>query len=139
MTEVKVLILGRLMKKLSKISLLFTLLLLTACTSTRFQHNSKVMQCVNQCNLKAQYCQRHCGNNCPNCTLMSYQNSKARFIKYLHECDIQGKIVLRELNSYRDPLQCRKVTCNCVADLEVCKQNCSGIIYKRLQTAPNCI
>jgi hypothetical protein len=42
------------------------------------------------------------------------------------------------LNSYRDPLQCRKVTCNCHADYQVCIQSCSGVIHKQLRVASAC-
>jgi hypothetical protein len=35
--------------------------------------------------------------------------------------------VSRDLNSYRDPLQCRKVTCDCLADNNVCKASCRGL------------
>lgn len=46
---------------------------------------------------------------------------------------------MRELNSYRDPLQCRKVTCDCLSDFAICKKGCTGVIPTKLQAVPYCV
>jgi hypothetical protein len=45
---------------------------------------------------------------------------------------------MRGLKSYHDPLQCRKVTCNCPSDFITCNQGCTGVIQKKLRSVPYC-
>jgi hypothetical protein len=42
------------------------------------------------------------------------------------------------LPSYKDPLQCRKVTCSCVQDYHTCLAACRGTIHTALRVAPVC-
>jgi len=103
------------------------------------QHMQQVKQCKAVCLQKFNECRSTCTNNCPNCSASSSHTSSTNYAKYVHQERIMGGIVARELNSYRDPLQCRKVSCNCSADLSTCAQNCTGIIQKRLEAVPYCI
>ena len=96
-------------------------------------------QCNATCTQHFESCKQNCVDNCPTCSWNSTRQSAANFSKYVNERKVEGKKVMRELNSYRDPLQCRKVTCDCIADLTACKQSCSGVIHKRLQALPNCV
>lgn len=98
-----------------------------------------VAQCNMTCMQHFEFCRKNCINNCPACSTASQTSAANDFEKYVHERKAEGKKVMRELNSYRDPLQCRKVTCDCLSDLTVCKQSCAGVIPKKLQTVPNCI
>lgn len=68
----------------------------------------------------------------------SINSAMKSYGRYVHEQEVQGGMVIQELKSYRDPLQCRKVSCNCMADYNVCVQGMSGIIHKRLQVNPAC-
>lgn len=97
-----------------------------------------IAQCKQICIKKYQDCAHTCLNNCRNCSAASLKSSYLNFLKYTHEQRIEGGIITRELNSYRDPLQCRKITCNCSADFSACSQGCTGIIQKRLRAAPYC-
>lgn len=91
-----------------------------------------------QCTQQYQQCKRDCINNCPNCVKKMLYATGKRYQRYLHEEKIQGKMPARELNSYRDPLQCTKVTCNCEADHQICMQASTGIIRKGLKAMPLC-
>lgn len=116
--------------------LLFSLL---GCVSKAPLRGQALAQCHATCMQHLEFCRQNCVDNCPNCSWNSTRQSAANFSKYVNERKVEGKKVMRELNSYRDPLQCRKVTCDCMSDLMACKQSCSGVIHKRLQAIPNCV
>ena len=96
-------------------------------------------QCKVVCVQHFEYCKQNCIDNCPNCSIASQRKAAKNFKKYTYERKVEGKMVMRELNSYRDPLQCRKVTCDCLADFEICKEGCTGVIKKKLQVIPYCV
>ncbi len=117
-----------------------TLLIMMSCTVL---HNKALKiastnQCKSLCFERFDSCKKSCRDSCPNCSLSAYQRAAMNYTKYVHEQKVEGQIIARELNSYRDPLQCRKTTCNCLADYEECKQSFEGIIHKRLQVGPAC-
>lgn len=114
------------------------LLVLAGCkTYQGFSLNNQVLlACQKACWASQKICQTQCQNNIDNCESAASQNTKKMFCRYKHEQYIQGNIVARELKSYRDPLQCRKITCDCWADYRVCRAACTPIIHKRLQTLP---
>lgn len=97
-----------------------------------------VEQCMMTCMQHHDYCKQNCVNNCPNCSAAASETAAVNLFKYVHEKQVEGGYITRGLNSYRDPLQCRKVSCNCVADLFTCKQGCTGVIQKRLRSVPLC-
>lgn len=105
---------------------------------SQLNRHGAVNQCKQLCVQKLQSCRSTCVNNCPNCCGVARVNSATNYAKYVHEQRIKGVFIARELNSYRDPLQCRKITCNCSADFSTCTQNCTGVIQKRLQAVPYC-
>ncbi len=94
--------------------------------------------CKNSCKERLKTCNQVCDNGCNECSLDAKCATARNYSRYIHEQNIQGGIIARELNSYRDPLQCRKTTCNCLADFNVCTQSCTGLIHKRLQVGPAC-
>lgn len=91
-----------------------------------------IKQCTMGCIQQLDLCKKTCINNCPNCSAASTCTATKNYQRYVHQKRIEGGIITRELNSYRDPLQCRKVTCNCPMDFITCKQGCTGIIHKQL-------
>ena len=120
--------------------LCFVLLGLVACASQQLvvkRINDRGL-CKNVCQERLNSCNHECHNNCQECTQGSNCSTARDYNKYKHEQCVQGGIIARELNSYRDPLQCRKTTCDCYADYNVCIQSCNGLIHKRLQAAPVC-
>lgn len=117
----------------------FLLLNLYGCTSKNTLRGHELTQCQMACMKHFEFCSQNCMDNCPTCSWKGRYKAARNFSKYVSEEQVQGKKVMRELNSYRDPLQCRKVTCNCTADLVACKQSCSGVISKKLQIIPSCV
>lgn len=117
-----------------------TLICLASCaTQQKFVSKStSLSQCKMTCVQRYQECASLCVDNCPTCCNASSNSTALKYTKYLHEQRIEGAIIARELNSYRDPLQCRKTTCNCTADFNICNQGCTGIIQKRLRAVPYC-
>lgn len=94
--------------------------------------------CKASCDKKVNKCNRLCRNNCEQCRSKVFSSTVKSYRMYVHEQRVQGFRVARELNSYRDPLQCRKITCSCPADYQVCMQSCGGVIYKQLRVASVC-
>ncbi|OJW11971.1 MAG: acyltransferase [Legionella sp. 39-23] len=107
------------------------------------KQNMLKAQAVERCNMTCMqhfdFCRQNCINNCPNCSYKTQLATEKNFSKYVHERRVEGKKVMRELNSYRDPLKCRKVTCDCLSDLATCKKGCAGVIPKKLHAVPYCV
>ena len=127
----------------SIVRVLFCFLLLSLSSSCALQkqtmlHSNEEKLCQNTCLQRAQSCQKLCLNNCLSCKDSSMGEAINDYAHYIHEEQLKGGSVNRVLNSYRDPLQCRKVSCDCTADLMTCDQNCTGVIYKNLRTVPSC-
>ena len=123
----------------SVLSCIFFLL----CSACTVQHNKLTStQSLNTCHYlcikKFNLCKESCLNYCQFCVKSADNSAKYAYMSYIHEEKIQGGSIDRGLQSYRDPLQCRKTSCNCYADLVVCKQSCTGIIQKRLEITPVC-
>ena len=115
------------------------LLVLHGCNSNTTISAQELQQCQQSCMQHFDFCKKNCVNNCPTCSWESQRRAANNYKKYVNEQKIEGKQIMRELNSYRDPLQCLKVTCNCMADFMACKQSCTGGVSKRLSPVTNCI
>ncbi len=94
--------------------------------------------CLAQCSQRFESCRVSCVNNCAVCSAKANREMIKNYSGYVHEEQVEGGYVMRGLKSYRDPLQCRKVSCNCYADLMTCEQNCTGVIHKQLRAVPHC-
>ena len=122
---------------------LFALMALLFLGCTRHPHQDAVVQqekraCVKSCETRSLACVKACNKSCEDCEILANQSMKDRYMGYRHDRFVQGRAVARQLQSYRDPLQCRKVTCDCQADYRVCAEACSGKIHKRLQVPEPC-
>lgn len=95
-----------------------------------------VAQCKIICKQHIESCQKTCRNNCMQCNEYAASRTANSYRRYVHEQCVRGGLIIRQLNSYHDPLQCAKTTCNCSADYQVCKQSCSGFIHKQLLAPP---
>lgn len=137
------------MKNSYRLFCCFFVLLLTACINqaphpqhsaafAKGQSISPIAACKKSCQIRMYSCLNSCKDNCKNCQLRSKVSTGKNYARYVHEQCVKGGVIARELNSYRDPLQCRKVTCNCSADFDTCIQSCTGVIQKRLMAAPKC-
>lgn len=93
-------------------------------------------QCTLSCIQRYESCSERCKDSCAYCSAQSTYSSLNKEAKYTKQQRIQGLAVNRELNSYRDPLQCLKVSCSCVSDLNACTQACTGLTRKELIAKP---
>ena len=113
---------------------------LVACANQNMTVKQKndLAGCTIACKQRLKNCSKRCHNNCRECATATTCGVVRHYHQYVNEKSVEGGIIARELNSYRDPLQCRKITCDCWADYSVCTQSCSGLIHKRLQVPPAC-
>lgn len=121
-------------------AVVFVCLLMGSCTAYHHptESKAKVAACRASCKQRFNACQLTCRNSCGQCTAYAAQSSSESYLYYKHEQYVKGGIIARDLKSYRDPLQCRKATCSCVADYYVCSQSCGGVVRSQLQVAPVC-
>ena len=118
----------------------FALLMLLSCTSTHEEVvDAQVKRaCERTCEKERQVCLRTCDKSCKACQVRENEKMVRLYKTYIHEQCAQGKRVALQLQSFRDPLQCRKSSCDCPADYRVCMSACTGKIYKSLQVTPVC-
>lgn len=125
------------------LSLLFSgfLIFLSGCASQAAFHaaTKKSNECkISSCLPRYNTCMQQCKDSCRTCHQSSQQSASRHYFRYKHEHHVTGEFIGRELKSYRDQLQCRKVSCNCIDDYSVCAQSCEGEIHKRLQVSSIC-
>lgn len=121
---------------LTQFTLIILFALIQGCASHKDMHEAAI--CKYTCREKFKLCQKACQNNIPRCIACENKQALRSYLHYKKQQCVQGKPVIRELQSYRDPLQCRKTTCDCNTDYRVCAQACTGLIHKRLQVPPTC-
>ncbi|MCA0403047.1 MAG: acyltransferase [Proteobacteria bacterium] len=116
------------------------LAVVTACTapSTVPLPYKTRAECKLACAKQAQFCLKECKNNCSNCLCNRSAKTAKSYNRYSNEQKIKGDVCVLELNSFSDPLQCRKMTCSCSADYSVCMQACGGLIHKSLANTELC-
>ena len=115
-----------------------TVLIIMMLGGCHMGNSPELTSCIQTCKEKSVICEKNCQNDCEQCSHCSTQNATHGFLRYKHQQCVKGSKIARDLQSYRDPLKCRKTTCNCLADLNVCIQSCRGVIHKRLQVPPTC-
>lgn len=81
------------------------------------------------CKDRLDTCIPMCKNNCEQCKRLADRTATKNDCRYRAQQQIKGEIALLELNSFRDPLQCLKVTCDCQADYRACTRSCGKVIY----------
>lgn len=98
----------------------------------------EVAACKTDCLERAKACALSCKDSCAQCLRKVDKKSIRDYHAYVHEECVKEGYVARDLNSYRDPLECRKVSCACQADQHVCISACTGVIQKTLRAPPVC-
>lgn len=130
------------MQQMLKIILLGVLVVsLSACSRTPREDAQRACAqraCIQQCQIKKTACQNACSTSCKQCEADVNASMIKRYKTYVHEQCVQGERVALQLQSFRDPLQCRKTSCDCLADFRVCVGACRGNIRKSLQVTPFC-
>lgn len=94
--------------------------------------------CIQHCADESAMCFKRCSDSCEQCEHQVNQTMRKRYKGYVHEQCVQGERVTLQLQSFRDPLKCRKTSCDCPADYRVCVGECRGKIRKYLQITPFC-
>lgn len=107
--------------------------LLSACVSHTIPL-VKPISCEQRCLKQALMCNEVCQNSCQICQAKSKERARRFYSRYEWVQRAKEKIVARELNAFRDPLACSKVTCDCAADYTACKQVCRGTIVPNIKT-----
>lgn len=97
-----------------------------------------IRACQQRCDIQLHRCEPLCHESCKACSMTANQTTRKHYHDYVQDRFIQGRAIARQLYAYRDPLECRKASCNCQADYRVCAQACTGTIHKRLQVEPTC-
>lgn len=117
--------------------LLCTLLFLTNCTYFKTMRKIRLQtkQCQAACLVNWQNCAKYSQNNGKNCMRKCRFDTILYYNRYLREQTVQGVKVIRQLNSFRDPLKCTKVTGYCEADYQMCLNVCQGV-YPITQIKP---
>ena len=105
--------------------LLLSMLIACAHQPGADRRSGEIRACKINCQIKARACTRLCRNNCRSCAFFAHQKAAHSYCQFEHEQIVQGGIISRELNSYRDPLQCRKITCDCITDYRACAKTCT--------------
>ena len=120
----------------------FSFLLMLGCSQTSPHEDALHAQakraCEKTCGQEQSMCLRRCKDSCKACQVRENKKMVHLYKTYIHEQCAQGKRVALQLQSFRDPLQCRKSSCDCPADYRVCMSSCTGQIYKSLQITPVC-
>lgn len=130
------------MQRLLKMAVFATLMVfLFACSRTPHEDAKRaclVRACIAECQTQKAACQSRCSTSCKQCQADADSSMIKRYKTYVHEQCVQGERVALQLQSFRDPLQCRKTSCDCLADHRVCVGACRGTIRKSLQVTPFC-
>ena len=128
------------MNILLRISIGLVMVFLISCSSYKnhIVYEKELKTCKMQCSAVLAQCNQICVNNCTNCTRIANENALQRFNVYKNKQIVEGKKLVLELNSFKDPLQCRKITCSCKDDFQVCVQSCQGRIHKNLKVVAAC-
>lgn len=94
--------------------------------------------CEKQCLSEFQYCKKICRDSCPQCCGVSKFHAIESYHRFVRQSQVQGFFPINLLQYYDDPLKCKKNSCDCQADYVLCKENCSGIITKKLNNKNDC-
>ena len=113
-------------------------LMLMSCQSASYLKFTQYHTCHKTCQSRLKSCHDQFRHDCLRCKQIAHQQMTTRYQHYVQEQSIKGEIIVRRLNSYLDPLQCRKITCNCAADYQVCTQSCGGQNHQQLHVPPVC-
>ena len=107
-------------KTISRLIIGCTIFILSSCIHMQTAEEKLIIdQCSVTCEQKAQQCSLTCRNNCNQCRAYARQSTSESYLYYRHEQYLKCAPLARDLHSYRDPLQCRKITCSCAAGCQI--------------------
>ncbi|MDP3560001.1 MAG: hypothetical protein Q8R79_06625 [Legionellaceae bacterium] len=85
------------------------------------------LTCTAGCQAHLQSCNTTCQNSCVHCQMKREHWVAERYNIYERTQLIRGKSIVLEKASFRDPLACRKSTCDCRIDYKNCHAACRGV------------
>ena len=97
----------------------------------RYDLHQEIRACQSSCQQRLPPCQVTCRDDAL-CEKQAKLEAQKKYKKYEHGRCVEGKTIIRRLQSYDDPLQCRKMSCDCLADFRMCSEACAGVIHKQL-------
>lgn len=95
-------------------------------------------QCVAKCESAKKHCLSLCHANDGDCLEKAKQTARANYARYVKQRHVEGKVVINDLNSYYNPLQCEQFMCHCDEDYRACYRLCGGHTVKRRVCVKNC-
>ena len=104
-------------------------LLLISCVS--LENQRYIRACKDICQQQSLKCQNLCNNDARHCQAIVMDKTLESYSKYVHQQRVQANDIALELQSFRNPLQCKKITCDCLADLRMCVKFCNVHIKDR--------
>lgn len=112
------------------------LLMMSACSYYHHYHDRVVAKnaCYQDCKVRQWQCAAVCDQDSKLCNAKAEAIAGVHFNHYRHQQCVKGEGMTLELDSFRDPLACLKMSCECKQDYRICVQLCQNDIYKRLQT-----
>lgn len=110
------------------ITLSFVLVFLVACAHkpSHLSADGHGYDCDAGCRAALTTCNQECQNSCQLCKKHTQRMTDRRYRIYVARQKAQGLPVIQMRDAYKDPLRCKKVTCDCASDYDICKQLCTG-------------
>ncbi len=79
---------------------------------------------------------------CTNDSQLCYANANAQadteYKRYVKQQKIEGRLIDYDQDSFLDPLQCAKLSCDCEADYRACYKMCGGFVQVNKRCVANC-
>lgn len=95
-------------------------------------------QCISKCRKTLNHCLALCHVNDENCDVKAREQAKLSYSRYVEQRHNEGKVVINDLNSYYNPLQCEQIMCHCEEDYRACYTLCGGKTVKKRVCVKNC-
>jgi len=111
------------------------MILLSACSYVNqyLNENAQTTKCKQICRQHWRQCGVDCKRDAMHCAVAQSNAMAREYAVYMQQQIVQGRSIALEQDAFRDPLFCRKLTCDCDADKLVCMQICAGKIRQRLE------
>ena len=133
------------LKIITKILFISIIVLLAACSAKyekyyefdvpKAQDGAK---CVQICHETKTNCSKMCNNDTQLCQRNQLDHATIAYQSYIKERKVEGDVINRDLNSFYDPLQCSKVSCDCERDYRACYKMCGGKVITKQRCVENC-
>jgi hypothetical protein len=133
------------MKLLKKYLFILGVILLAGCSAKyekyytyEFPPSEDGKQCIQQCMKTKDRCLSLCTNDQDLCHKNSWLQADKEYQRYVKERQLVGRSINRDMNSFYDPLQCSKVSCDCESDYRACYRMCGGVVKVGKRCVAHC-